>query len=49
MHDPLRVHFLESLQDGVDDVLDLERFELVFGLDLIIKLPAFQKLDHDVE
>ena len=42
MHDVFRVHFFESLKDGIDNEACLVGLELVFGLDLIVELSAFQ-------
>ena len=49
MHDLLAVHFLEPQEYGMQDSSGLVRFEFVFGLHLVVKLPSFQQLHHDVQ
>ena len=49
VHDLLGVHFLQAAEDGVDGGLDLQGLEAVLGLDLIVQLPSFEQLHHDVQ
>jgi len=49
MHDLLGVHFLQPLENGVDDPSCLGRFEFVFCLHLVVELASLKQLHHNIE